>query len=389
MADRLWIVVAALVPWACGRSTLEVPDDVGGAPGGAKPGPGTTGGCPQSGPTGGVATLQGIFEPVGTMRAPRQHGFSATLLADGRVLVVGGESYNDRAFYGRAEIYDPTTRTLAFTGSLRTARSSHRATRLCDGTVLVTGGVNADHYAITSAELYDPATGTFTSVGDMSAERMEHTSTLLPDGKVLVAAGWYEDVADVYDPATRAFAPIGSTKTANRLTRTATRLATGQVLITASANVSPGWSAELFDPATGTSARTGNMVAAQDQYTATLLADGRVLVAGGCDTDRLATARAELYDPATGAFAAVSDMSAKRELHTATRLQDGKVLVNGGFNSWTGNASAELFDPATGTFSPTGDMTVSAWFFQTATLLDDGTVLVLGGDEEGTAEVYE
>ncbi|HJX64638.1 MAG TPA: kelch repeat-containing protein [Polyangia bacterium] len=82
-------------------------------------------------------------------------------------------------------------------------------------------------------------------------------------------------------------------------------------------------------------------------------------------------------------------MLAQRELHTATRLEDGKVLIKGGFNSWTGNASAELFDPATGTFSPTGDMTVYAWFFQTATLLDNGTVLVLGGDEEGTAQVYE
>ena len=125
------------------------------------------------------------------------------------------------------------------------------------------------------------------------------------------------------------------------MTRTATLLATGQALITASANVSPGWSAELFNPATGTSARTGNMVAAQDQYTATLLEDGRVLVAGGCDTNRYTTARAELYNPATG------------------------------------------------TFSPTGDMTVNDWFFQTATLLDDGTVLVLGGDEKGSAQVFE
>jgi WD40 repeat protein len=336
-----------------------------------------------------VATLQGVFEPVGTMRVPRQRGFSATLLADGRVLVVGGESYYVEAFYGSAEIYDPTTRTFTFTGSLREARSSHRATRLCDGRVLVTGGVNANHVAIASAELYDPTTGTFTSVGDMSTERMEHTATLLPDGKVLVASGWYDDLADRYDPATRAFTLIGSTKTANGPTRTATLLATGQVLITASASVSPRWSAELFDPATGTSARTGNMVAAQDQYTATLLDDGRVLVAGGCDTNRYATARAELYDPATGTFAAGSDMLANRELHTATRLQDGKVLIIGGFNGWTGNASAELFDPATGTFSPTGDMAVHAWNFQTATLLDNGTVLVLGGDEEGTAQVYE
>lgn len=406
MVVRKWrradsVVLVAFASWACGSSTFKVSDEAPvSAPIGGDSGvqvmdgepaanPEAASGCSPTEKTAVSVSLRGIFEPVGTMLAPRQRGFSATVLADGRVLVVGGESYYVGESYGSAEIYDPATRTFSFTGNLATARSSHRATRLCDGKVLVSGGVNAEHYAIASAELYDPATGTFTQVGDMTVDRMEHTATLLPDGKVLVAAGWYEDHVDIYDPATRRFTQIGSTKTGNELTRTATLLGTGQILITARAKAPKGWNAELLDPVSGTSTKTGNMVAAQDQYTATLLDDGRVLVVGGCDASRYATSHAELYDPSAGAFSPTGDMSAKRELHVATRLLDGRVLVIGGFNGWTGNNTAELYDPSTGAFSPTGDMSVFAWFFQTATLLDDGTVLVLGGDAEGTAQLYE
>ena len=111
--------------------------------------------------------------------------------------------------------------------------------------------------------------------------------------------------------------------------------------------------------------------------TATLLADGRVLFAGGCDT------KAEVYDPATGTFSPTGSLAQVRASATATRLHDGRVLFAGGYNCAAAGqdgmwASAELYDPTTGTFSPTGSMAAPR-SQHTATLLADGRVLIAGG----------
>jgi len=136
------------------------------------------------------------------------------------------------------------------------------------------------------------------------------------------------------------------------------------------------------------------MSAARQEHTATPLQDGHVLIAGGRqpgrDGVRTGIATAELYDPVSGQFNPTGSMSAGRSNQTATLLVDGRVLVAGGLAGSAGLATAELYDPGTGKFAPTGSMNVSR-SEQTATALPDGTVLVAGGASTGlaSAERYQ
>jgi len=126
----------------------------------------------------------------------------------------------------------------------------------------------------------------------------------------------------------------------------------------------------------------GAMTAARAAHTATLLPDGRVLIAGGCTLDSCEMeedgASAELYDPRGGSFAKTGTMGTERVSHTATPLPNGEVLLAGGWDRGGVLASAELYDLAAGVFPPTGSMTTHR-AAHTATLLPSGRVLIAGG----------
>lgn len=317
--------------------------------------------------------------------------FTATLLPDGKVLATGGQDNFNVVTAQSAELFDPATGTWTATGSLNTRRFSHAATLLSDGKVLVAGG-DSLFTPTTTAELFDPSTGIWTTTGSLHDARRTHTQTLLPDGKVLAAAGFYDDfgyggfpikTAELYDPTSGTWATTGSLAKF-REGHTATLLANGQVLVAGGADFSSNGggflaSTELYDPTSGTWAAGADLTTERSGHTGTLLPNGQVLVAGGYTTTNGYLASAELYDPASDTWTATGDLNTARENHTATLLSDGKVLVAGGINSNGSPVSAELYDPSTGLWTTTASLATGR-FAHTATLLPDGSVLIAGGN---------
>ena len=349
--------------------------------------------------------------PTGSLNITRSD-HTATLLANGKVLVVGGYNYEGGGDLNSAELYDPSTGTWSVTGNLNTPRSGQTATLLPNGKVLVVGGYNYEGGGdLDSAELYDPSTGTWSVTGSLSTGRRGHTATLLPNGKVLVVGGSnYNNYppagslnsSELYDPATGTWAVANGLNVA-RSSHTATLLSNGKVLIAggftgfSTSGLCPCIdfvtnSAELYDPITGTWSSTANLNAERGLHSATLLQNGKVLVAGGTngtliDIDELVPlTSAELYDPATGTWTLTGSLNTARNSHTATLLPNGKVLAAAGYYTGT----AELYDPATETWSFTASLNTPR-SGHTATRLQNGQVLIAGGDNgsiPSSAELY-
>lgn len=297
--------------------------------------------------------------------------------------------------------------TWTVTGSMETERAFHSATTLNNGEVLVAGGRQRGLYGIPTAELYNPNIGTFSFTGKLNTGRANFTATLLQNGEVLVAGGdeyIFETSgtvhvclasAELYNPATGTFTVTGSMHSERCASFapgfTATLLENSQVLIAGGVDAKGNFATpELYNPSTGTFSLTGNMVTPRLDHTATLLQNGEVLIAGGADSSGYLTS-AELYNPSTGTFTATGSLHTSRDLFTATLLQDGEVLVAGGENT---NliapflTDAELYNPSTGKWSVTGSLN-NGRYNHTATLLNNGEVLIAGGGAHlASAELY-
>jgi hypothetical protein len=325
-----------------------------------------------------AAVASSMWTTTGTMVETR-FGESATLLADGRVLMAGGES--EWAGHGftrtSAELFDPSTGQWTLTGSMHYPRLRQAAVRLADGRVLVVGGFisvapGSDDRAQSNAEIYDPETGTWSDTSSMTVPRVDATATLLPDGRVLVAGGiapgLFEgplQTAEIYDPSRNAWAQAAPMSTA-RTSHTATLLPDGRVLVVGGGCCGqPALaSAEVFDPTTGAWNATGSLASARRWLTSTPMADGRVLVFGG-DNNGTPVTTAELWDPLTGRWAGTAAPASDGQ---AVLLQDGRVFMKG-------QGAGEIYDPTLGSWTSVGGPSHGR-ADQTLTLLLDGRVLL-------------
>lgn len=333
------------------------------------------------------------FMPTGSMNDTRvQHAIS--LLANGSALVIGGE--NSTAHLDTAERYDPVSGTFSYVGPMSTPRYGPGAITLLDGRVLVAGGhAGGDHLA--SAEIFDPTLGVFVPTGSMSAGRSFFAATRLADGRVLVSGGhvlttptFSTATAEVYDPSTGTWSLVGN-MTVPRLAPELGLLADGRVLVAGGSGGAPAWdalaSAEIFDPVTATFSAVNSMATPRTSFSAVVLPTGKVLVCGGGFGFYSAAGTAEVFDPATGQWSLAGNMNKPRIGHNATLLSDGKVLVTGGRLSAAvvATANAEIYDPSTGIFLDIGEMHDARWQHKSM-LLPDGRVLIVGGvvsDEAG------
>lgn len=171
---------------------------------------------------------------------------------------------------------------------------------------------------------------------------------------------------------------VGELKT-SRAAHTATVLNDGKVLIAGGFGGGEKGlkTAEIYDPATNKFSSANNMNVARSGHTATFLPDGKILIAGGFNGDYLDAA--EIFDPKTKEFTAIGKLTTPRSEHIAVLLENGKVLLAGGVGTnWTFLESAEIFDPLTNSFRRTGNMIVPRES-HTATLLENGQVLITGG----------
>lgn len=300
----------------------------------------------------------GTWQPGAELHQARA-GHTATLLEDGRILVVGGVDAAGHTL-NAVELLDPASGGFALLpAALPVGVWGHSATLLADGTVLITGGRDEAGRPVADTQLYDRASGTITLLNPMSTPRAEHTATWLPDGRVLVAGGMDGASAtarlEIYDEQTRTFAIAPASLTTAREAHTATLLRDGRVLIAGGRNAGGALaSTEIYDAELGTVSAAGQLQVARAAAGAALLLDGTVLVAGGQGADGLDLASAEAYDPVTGPFALLpAAMGSPRSGHLATMLlHNGKIFIAGGTSAGLPVTSVELYDPVTGTFQP-------------------------------------
>jgi RHS repeat-associated protein len=290
-----------------------------------------------------------------------------------------------------ASAFGPLTAQSVPTGSMNTPRYQHTATLLSSGSVLVTGGTLPNGTQTNTAEIYNPQTGAWRYTGiseqtSMTIPRAQHTAILLQDGRVLIAGGndgsGEMNSAEIFDPVTETFA-VASSMNEARTVFAAVLLNDGRVLV-AGGYLGNGQntSAEIYTPipdsVAGTWLLSNNNATGGAAPAIAVLNDGRVLVTGGAYQNTV-----ELFDPVTDVWVSLTPLIYPRWYQTASTLPSGQVLVAGGNNGSTPSYTAELYDVSAnnGTGGSTlvpGALTIGGWG-ASVVLLANGNVFLAGG----------
>lgn len=277
---------------------------------------------------------------TGPVVAASGEGLTASLLANGKVLIAGGFVPGPSgAVLMRSELYDPATNTWSATGDMNQARTFFSSITLPDGRVLAVGGRDSAGNILSSTELYDPTTGQWSYTGPLTEAREFSSLVLLRNGTVLVVGGDHDPglvaSTEVYSPATASWAATGDMKAA-RSQMFATLMPNGKVLAAGGVTVDPT-SAELYDSETGQWAYTGSMATQRRTgFSGAMLPSGEAIVTGGRSENitrkmpKPTLNLAEKYNVYSGKWSSVTPMNAYREDHTTTGLADGTILVVGG-----------------------------------------------------------
>lgn len=314
-------------------------------------------------------------------------------LKDGRVLVLGGAGGTSAE---TAEVYDPATNTWTPTPPMLFSHNWPVASEMCDGRVIVTGRIDAN---FRSAEIYDPVANAWIDAGTMKYSHLYGTATLLADCRVLFVGGYSANThAEIYDPAKGVFFSVGPMHN-ERFFHSTVALPDGSALVAGGGvDINGAWfdraTVDLLDPVTGTWKKVKSMHAPRRAHTATLLPDGRVLVAGGTTGGQAdgtqggkQLATAEIYNLATDTWDKVEPgLNTARTFHTASLLPSGAVLLFGGRDA-TGSATSSIEGFFAGQWQILPPMLADR-YLHGSTVLPDGRVLVTGGVHQATTEIY-
>jgi len=318
-----------------------------------------------------------------SMPEPRA-AHSASVLADGRILLAGGCRMNgcQGEISNSALLFDPKNQTFTSAGTLITARVGHRTVRLQDGGVLLIGGWTKNGVT-TSIERFNPKTDRFEPFGALMQARDGFSATALLDGNILIAGGYAEGMrrlnsVEIFDPRTRR--TIHQLKLNHaRMYHTATRLDDGRVLIAGGSNQQRQVmdSLELFEPGKKTMSPAGNLLKARHKHAA-VLTNGQVVVMGGAaipESDEFYNS-VESFDPKTGIVGKLPDMNAGRYkfLDAALALKDGSIFIG------TSGTDFEILPKsAKHEVNRNAKRNAARLSFSTASPMPDGSVLIAGG----------
>lgn len=358
--------------------------------------------APESAPEPVAAAAQAVDAvPVWTVTqqamANARHLATATRVPGGAVLIAGGHQIGavdtGDVYFETAELFDPKKELFAPIAATMSAKRVRHSAVLLGGLVLVVGGNGGP---VATADLFDTSSGAWTATPPLAHPRSSAAALVLQNGRALVVGGDPDSAtAELFVPGVQTWQETGPMLQPRRL-HTATLLADGRVLVTGGqdpadpSKATP--SAEIYAPAADAWKAVAPMGTPRLGHTATLLPNGRVLVAGGSTFESIQAlgelASAEVYDPASDAWTPVGAMARAHAFHTATPLKNGAVLVAGGVDETSSILrDTELFDPDLLVWVPVGLMTHGR-FQHVAVGLADASVLVAGGEHQSSAEIY-